>query len=109
MVFDSWPFAAQSDIGFHHALHCTATYRNFLFVSDENNTNKPIVTKPLIKINEKKKAEKERAKAKEREREKQKEISSKEDDRQSTKGRGNCYIEPVHQSNCVTSELYLIT
>lgn len=24
-------------------------------------------------------------------------------------GRGNCYTEPMHQTNCVTSELYLIT
>lgn len=32
-----------------------------------------------------------------------------EDDAVQKQGRGNCYIEPMHQNNCVTSELYLLT
>lgn len=32
-----------------------------------------------------------------------------EDDAVQKQGRGNCYIEPMHQNNCVQSELYLIT
>lgn len=63
--------------------------------------------KPLIKINPKKQHQLEQQKVelvvdtmKER---------PIEDDAIQKQGRGNCYTEPMHQNNCVTSELYMIT
>lgn len=38
-----------------------------------------------------------------------KENAPVEDNTLQKQGRGNCYTEPMHLTNCVTSELYLIT
>ncbi|XP_031621356.1 tumor necrosis factor receptor superfamily member wengen [Contarinia nasturtii] len=71
------------------------------------NTDGAPMPKPLIKTNPKKQQQIEQQKV---------ELDTStikerpiEDDAVQKKGRGNCYIEPMHQNNCVTSELYMIT
>lgn len=65
---------------------------------------KAIVTKPLVKNNDRNRKEKIPPQAMPI-----KNLSEKEDEKH-PKGRGNCYIEPTQQrDNCVVSELYLIT
>lgn len=61
-----------------------------------NNEGQPIVTKPLIKNSDKKKAPAVK--------------QQKQESDMKKSERGNCYTEPTQQrDNCVTSELYLIT
>ncbi|XP_055307677.1 tumor necrosis factor receptor superfamily member wengen [Sitodiplosis mosellana] len=79
---------------------------------NNDGTNRAPVPKPLIKTNPKKhqpieskvdlkqKVECETNTIKER---------PIEDETVQKQGRGNCYTEPMHQNNCVTSELYMLT
>lgn len=82
------------------------SFYSLLFQIDNDGMNRAPIPKPLIKINPKKqqiepqKIEHEINATKER---------PIEDESVQKQGRGNCYIEPMHQNNCVTSELYMIT
>lgn len=69
--------------------------------------NRTPVPKPLIKINPKQQQlQQEHV---EFETNAIKERPLIEDDAVQKQGRGNCYTQPMHQNNCVTSELYMIT
>lgn len=79
----------------------------FHFTLDNDGTSRAPVPKPLIKTNPKKHQQIEQQKV---------ELDTStikdrpiEDDTVQKQGRGNCYTEPMHQNNCVTSELYMLT
>lgn len=78
-----------------------------LFRIDNDGTNRAPLPKPLIKVNPKKEQQLEQHHVPVINAIKEHPII--EDDAVQKQGRGNCYTEPMHQNNCVTSELYLIT
>lgn len=78
-----------------------------LFRIDNDGTNRAPLPKPLIKVNPKKEQQLEQHHVPVINAIKEHPII--EDDVVQKQGRGNCYTEPMHQNNCVTSELYLIT
>lgn len=79
-----------------------------LFCIPENN-DKTIVTKPLLKNNDRRRPNDQKKMVVAPIPPTAKNISEK-DAAKPAKGRGNCYIEPTQlRDNCVVSELYLIT
>lgn len=79
----------------------------FRFALDTEGTSRAPVPKPLIKINPKKHQAIEQQKVEcETDAIKERPI---EDEAVQKQGRGNCYTEPMHQNNCVQSELYMLT
>lgn len=82
-----------------------------IILIDSDGARVPI-PKPLIKVNPKKEQKVEQKLEQHHEplvNAPHKEHPIIEDDAVQKQGRGNCYTEPMHQNNCVTSELYLIT
>lgn len=79
----------------------------FIFLIDNGHGGRVPIPRPLIKVNPKKQELlKQQKEMHETHAIKEQPI---EDEATQKQGRGNCYTEPMHQSNCVTSELYLIT
>lgn len=82
-----------------------------IILIDSDGARVPI-PKPLIRVNPKKEQKVEQKLEQHHEplvNAPHKEHPIIEDDAVQKQGRGNCYKEPMHQNNCVTSELYLIT
>lgn len=78
-----------------------------MFVDNDIN-NRALIPRPLIKTNPKKQQQQLQQQLSLQETNVIKDRPVEYESLQK-QGRGNCYTEPMHQTNCVTSELYLIT